>query len=157
MNNKFIILDLDNCISDDGWRIDRIQWQHKDANRRYHDYHSLAPFDQSGNRDLFVGVENIVILTARPLLFKAATKEWLRREGVAYKHILMRNNDDHRPSVELKRSQLQWLRSHYGVPWSFIECAYDDRVNVVEMYASLGIKACVRAIHDICAYTPPEK
>ena len=38
---SFIILDLDNCIADDQWRISRINWQHKDPMRRYHDYHSL--------------------------------------------------------------------------------------------------------------------
>jgi len=151
------IIDLDNCIADDAWRIPRIQWQHSDPDRRYHDYHLLAAFDSCANHDLFEGNDNVVILTARPILFKAATEEWLRRNGVRYKHLIMRNNDDHSHSKDLKRAQLGWMRSHYGVPWSFIAAAYDDREDVVEMYRELGIPGHVRRIHDVCAYTPPKK
>lgn len=153
-----IILDLDGCISNDAWRIPSINWQKQDPNDRYHDYHSLAPWDELGNRDLIDGHDDqITILTARPVSFRAATVEWLKRNDVPFRHLIMRNIDDHRPSVKLKETQLAWLRSHYGVPFTFIKAAYDDRPEVVEMYRSKGINAHVRALHDVCAYTPPSK
>jgi phosphoserine phosphatase len=31
---KYAIFDLDNTISNDAWRIDRIEWQHTDPTRR---------------------------------------------------------------------------------------------------------------------------
>lgn len=150
-----IILDLDNCIADDEWRIPRIQWQHTDPHRRYHEYHMLAPWDKVRNRDLFKGEEPVTIFTGRSLLYREFTVEWLRRAGVAVAHLLMRNNNDHRSSVQLKRTQLQHLINFYGVPMNAIERAYDDRPEIVEMYRAHGLQAEVRAIHGTDAYTNP--
>lgn len=149
------ILDIDNLISHDLWRIPRIAWQFTDPARRYHDYHSLAPWDAVGNQELFIGcADGIAILTARPVAFRAATEEWLARAGVRYEHLIMRNSGDYRPSVVLKAQQLRWLLSgNYGVVE--IECAYDDRADVVAMYRAAGLRAEVRALHDVCAYTDP--
>lgn len=149
-----IILDLDNCIADDGWRIQHINWQLKDPDRRYHDYHLLAAFDECKNVHLFNGREDIIILTARPITFKAATVEWLFRNNVWHKHLLMRNVGDHRPSVKLKEAQLGWL-TEYAVGLSDIELAVDDRPDVLEMYARYGIPTKLCSIHSVCAYTMP--
>ncbi|TXH50797.1 MAG: hypothetical protein E6Q97_19690, partial [Desulfurellales bacterium] len=155
---SFIILDLDNCIADDQWRIPRINWQHKDPMRRYHDYHSLSGFDRAGNKDLFHKTKHdIIILTARPVHYAPITMEWLNRQHIKPFALIMRNNDDHSPSVDLKRKQMGWLTHLYGVDVKDIVCAYDDRMDVVEMYLNHGIIAAVRAIHDTCAYTNPNK
>lgn len=154
-----IIVDLDNCIADDSWRIPRINWQKRDPLERYHDYHSLAAFDKLCNEDILfgarAGVDQIVVFTARPTMYHAATEEWLRRNNVPFKHLIMRNNNDNRPSLELKRTMLHWLPELYGVPWGSIVAAYDDRPDVVEMYRKHHLPGYVRAIHDVCAYTPP--
>ncbi len=151
-----IILDLDNCISDDRHRIPRINWQQKDKFRRYHDYHLLSAFDELGNEDLVFGhTHEIVIFTARPVMYCALTTEWLRRNDVQFKHLLMRNDDDHSQSVELKKKQLGWLTSLYGIAKSDIFLAVDDREDVVDMYKSNGVDAILRSIHNVCAYTDP--
>ena len=150
-----IILDLDNTIANDEWRIPRINWQHTDPFRRYHDYHLLSAFDDVGNRDLFEGTSDIVIFTARPVHYRAMAVEWLRRNDIDIKHLLMRNDDDHCHSKELKMKQLGWL-VEYGICLTDIVCAYDDRPDVVQMYTDFGIPAEVRAIHSTCAYTQPE-
>jgi hypothetical protein len=155
---NYVILDLDNCIADDAWRIPRIRWDKTDPLERYHDYHSLAAFDAVGNEDLFErGGLGVVIFTARPVLYRPATEEWLRRNRVAYHHLIMRNTHDHRKSVELKRQMLHWLPELYDVPWQRIVAAYDDRPDVVEMFRKHHIDAHVRSIHDTCAYTPPQQ
>lgn len=153
---SIIILDLDNCISNDEWRITSINWQQTDPFRRYHDYHMLSGFDEVGNRDLLNGTSDIVIFTARPVHYRALTIEWLRRNKIDFKHLLMRNNDDHCHSKEMKLKQLSWLLFGYDVALKDIVCAYDDRPDVVKMYTDFGIPAEVRAIHDTCAYTKPE-
>lgn len=150
-----IILDLDNCIADDEWRIPHIQWQHTDPHRRYHSYHMLAPWDKVKNRELFKGRGPIAIFTGRALLYREFTVEWLKRAGVEVAHLLMRNNHDRRTSVELKRTQLQHLISFYGVPMNSIERAYDDRPEIVDMYRAHGLQAEVRFIHSADAYTNP--
>lgn len=155
-NKKYVIVDLDNCIADDAWRIPRINWQKSNPMERYHDYHSLSGFDALGNRDIVDQhcVENI-ILTARPTLYRAITEEWLARNRVPYKYLIMRNNDDHQHSAALKRQMFYWLPALYNVAWTDIVAAYDDREDVIDMFCQHRIDAHVRCIHDVCAYTPP--
>jgi hypothetical protein len=155
---SIIILDLDNCIADDRHRIPHIRWKMLDPDRRYHDYHMLSAWDEPGNHDLWQDTpHDIVVFTARPVAFSTMTREWLRRQGIRPREILMRNPNDHRPSVALKRTQLLWLTSYYGVKLTDIAAAYDDRLDVVEMYRDRGLHAEVRAIHDLCAYTRPQE
>jgi hypothetical protein len=154
-----IIVDLDNCIADDAWRIPRINWQKANPMERYHDYHSLSGFDDLRNEDILMSAAcdvAILVFTARPLQYRPMTEEWLRRKGVPFKHLIMRNNNDHRPSLELKRHMLHWLPEVYGVRWGSIVAAYDDRPDVVEMYLKHGIPSEVRAVHNVCAYTAPD-
>lgn len=154
----YIILDLDNCIADDAWRIPRINWQKADPMERYHDYHSLSAWDRlSNSRVAHDPRTEFVIFTARPVLYRAITEEWLLRWGVVHKHLIMRNNNDHTPSVELKRKMLSWLPDHYHITFDQIIAAYDDRPDVVAMYRAEGINAVTMAIHEVCAYTNPNK
>jgi len=153
--DRYLILDIDNCIADDGWRIPQIDWGTDDAFRRYHFYHQLAPWDNAGNRDLFIGrEEGLIIFTSRPVHYRAMTLEWLQRVGVKVEHLLMRNDNDVRPSIHVKRSQLGWL-GEYDVRLAQIACAYDDRPEILKMYRAHGLRAELRALHDICAYTNP--
>ena len=156
---NYVILDLDNCIADDAWRIPKINWQKSNPMERYHDYHSLSGFDRLGNQDILTRHESdeIIIFTARPVLYSALTQEWLRRNEVNYEYLVMRNNNDHRPSLELKRTMLMWMPDVYGIPLEDIVAAYDDRPDVVEMYRKYGIDAHKRELHNVCAYTPPHK
>lgn len=143
-----ILTDLDNCISDDGWRLGFIDYKDQNILGRYHNYHSLAPFDKIANRDIVDQVEHdIIIVTARPQLYRAATKEWLRRNGVAVKGLLMRELSHVAPSAELKALMVQAVLDWSKLPIESIACAYDDREDVVKMYQSLGIKAELRYIH----------
>lgn len=153
---RFVLLDIDNCIANDGWRIPSIDWRDADLFRRYHEYHLLAPWDECGNFDLFTGrEERIVLLTSRPLFYRRSTQEWLQRHGVNYAHLFMRNNWDHRPSLHIKRGQLEAL-FEYGIDIRHqIVCAYDDRPEICVMYREHGIRAEVRALHDVCAYSNP--
>lgn len=156
---SLIILDLDNCIANDEWRIKEIDWEQDNPTARYHNYHALAAFDEPGNTDLFncLVPHDIVIFTARPKFYGAATAEWLKRNGVNFSLLFMRDNNDHTHSKELKRRFLVELIQGMGVDPGKIVCAYDDREDVVEMYKKLGIPAEVRKIHDTCAYTAPSK
>jgi len=156
---NYIILDLDNTIANDGWRIPKINWQKTDPTERYHDYHSLSGFDELGNTDIFETHkdEKIIIFTARPVLYAELTKEWLSRKNIPYEALVMRNNNDKRHSLELKKTMLSWLPTAYGVDLEQIVAAYDDRGDVVEMFKQQGIAAHRREIHNVCAYTKPIK
>lgn len=153
-----IILDLDNCIADDAWRIRYINWSFEDPLSRYHNYHLLAGFDRVGNQELFVNTpHDIVVFTARPIMYQAITEEWLRRAGIVPAVLMMRDNNDHQHSRELKRQMLLTLLDNTPLTISDIAGAYDDRQDVIDMYTGLGVAAHLRFIHDQCAYTNPNQ
>lgn len=156
---KYFILDLDNCIADDAWRIPKIDWTKFNSTERYHDYHLLSGFDDAGNLDILEQHLDAaaIIFTARPAAYRALTQEWLKRQNIPYELLFMRHNDDHRHSLELKRAMLLGLPEFYGVDLASIVVAYDDRADVVEMYRKCGLTAHRREIHNVCAYTPPQR
>ena len=153
-----IILDIDNCIADDSWRIPRINWEAQDPLNRYHDYHSLSAFDTAHNHELYINTRcDIVIFTARPIMYRSITEEWLKRHGVGYQLLMMRDMDDHCHSVELKRKQLMALFNNTDIKAGDIVGAFDDRPDVIAMYATFGIPSQVKSVHDVCAYTNPQE
>ena len=153
---SYIILDIDGCIADDGWRIPAINWHATDPFKRYDEYHKLSYLDPAGNHDLFKEQKHgILLLTSRPVAYRALTERWLKGVGVQWHALLMRNNPDHRPSSVVKHWQVLELW-HYGVALSEITCAYDDRPEILSMYRdSFGLRTELRALHDVCAYRNP--
>lgn len=157
---KIVILDLDNTIADDGWRIGKINWQ-KHGDERYHDYHTLAPFDKCANKHLFerqaeLG-RKILIMTARPVMFAAATEHWLRTvAGIERFDICMRNNGERATSDQIKyRRLMEMLAFNDDFFLEDIVSAYDDHQGVIDMYRSLGIQAERVSIHDKDAFHDP--
>lgn len=139
------IFDLDNCISDDNWRLPYIN-QRETGERKYDQYHMLAGFDQLAHASLLLG-KRVVISTGRPVRYKPITEQWLLRNGIRAEIIIMRNEGDARDQVRIKRQHLVWLLSLYDYRREEIAHAYDDRVDVVAEYNSLGIPASVLAIN----------
>ncbi len=158
-----VLLDMDNCISDDGWRIGRIRNGHRDPMVKYHDYHMLAPFDAVGNQHLFdmsryPSGSALVIITARPNHYRAFTEHWLVRHGVAARRVLMRADTDFRPSPEVKRAALRSLLHEEERSVDSVMAAYDDHIENLLMYRREGVRhATLYKLHDICAYTTPLK
>jgi hypothetical protein len=149
------ILDLDNCISDDGWRISKIDWNNYDPNGKYEPYHALCPFDECANTHLFQTPAINVIFTGRPVSQRTVTEEWLRRKDVPYVLALFRPERCKLRSVELKEAMLRAL-----IPYSWargVHEAFDDRGDIVEMYRRNGIPNAKQVcIHDLDAYKQPD-
>lgn len=163
---KYAIFDLDNCLADDRARIPLINWAATDPDERYALYHSRCSEDPVGNLAKFRDVATVpgeqivgatpVFFTARPDAIRGATITWIKHcLGVTPQWLFMRSAGDHRHSVELKRDMLaEFLRiSHHSA--DDIIVAFDDRLDVVQMYQKEGIEAQVLAIHDVSAYAPP--
>lgn len=146
MITRIRILDMDNCISDDGWRIRYINSSAATPDECYRYYHTLGMWDDVGNQDLLNTDETIVVITSRPNAYRRQTREWLEDLGVRPMLLLMRFDNDHRPTVMVKEEAARGL---IGLPDSVISSAYDDRPDIVAMYRRLGIDAYVRNIHAI--------
>lgn len=150
---KIQIGDLDGCISDDRWRRGLIRpeitarvagWGDK-----FDAYHAQCWRDEARNLHHLQEDCELVILTGRPLKVREVTMAWLEEVAcVRALHILFRNNDDFRPSVEVKRTQLGWLLEHYGVRRTDIVMAMDDMAAIVTMYHEQGIPSRIVRIGD---------
>ncbi len=142
------IIDLDGCISDDRWRHQYIGSTDMNPAERWRVYHENMGGDSLINSSE-VGPEwhaydrRLVVFTARPVDYRELTVAWLRINRITPLHIIMRNNHDHRPAIDVKRQMIGWLPDLYGVPIDEVVEAIDDRDDVVAMYRSCGIDARV--------------
>lgn len=161
MAKPYVIWDLDNCLSDDAWRISFIEWGATDGDTKYGAYHSHCGMDSPGNLKIFAAFQLIsqpVFFTGRPESERQATEDWIQQrlkvEGRPY--VLMRPNGNHARSADIKRAQVMaFIQAHAAL--REILCAFDDREDIVAMYKDYyGIPSMVLNIHDVCAYTNPK-
>lgn len=141
---SYIILDIDNCISDDAWRADKIRWDLEDRQQRYHEYHMLSSFDKYRNWQIVCG-HDVVISTCRPQFYEQITRHWLHLRGIKPVMLLMRKNDDHRTSNAVKKEHYE---ASIGAAPDGLHCVYDDNPAIIAMYRELGIPARQIFIND---------
>lgn len=135
----YAIIDLDNCISDDAWRMHLCEMHHPKPNDRYWKYHDACHLDQHENSDIIREIaarHRILVFTSRPEIVRHKTESWLWKWRIPHEHLLMRPNDSHTPSVDLKREMLNHARS---IIQSEIVHAIDDRLDILTMYEQEGI------------------
>jgi len=143
---KYILLDLDGCISDDLWRHPFIDKSHPDVNERWRRYHEHLIYDHFSNRDLVFGHSHkILVVTSRHELYRALTHRWFNQHDIRVEDMFMRADGDYRPSPVIKRELLE--RILCDISREEIAIAYDDRPDIVAMYHTYDLRAEVRAIH----------
>jgi hypothetical protein len=86
-------------------------------------------------RGLYKSGVPIVISTARPERMRDHTEVWLDLNGVKYDALVMRADDDGRLDYEVKRDQLNLIRSMFGPPLLW----YDDNHDVTVMLREEGV------------------
>lgn len=151
--SQYVIVDLDNCISDDRRRIPLIDWSKMDPDERYGPYHADMANDPFGNCTIVKG-RSLIVITARPARYRPNTISWLRRHGLDPALIMMRGDDDHRSSVAVKRAAVMRMFDMGFTP-AHIAVAYDDHPGIVQMYREMGLRAEQVSIHELDAYAPP--
>jgi hypothetical protein len=140
------LVDLDGCTADDRWRRNLIADKPLDRGPGWFDkfeaYHAASDLDLAANLDQIAPGAEVVVMTGRPLRFRAKTLEWLARVAKISPSVsLFRPDTDTRPSVVVKGMQLEWLLSWYDVSLKDIVSAIDDQRAIVEMYRKYGIDA----------------
>lgn len=149
-----VIVDLDNCISDDEWRLHMIRGESEPDNfQRYREYHENCGDDvcrmstdrHNGRGEVTLpsvyelmtsGDYDVVIITARPVEYSDLTEEWLLRNGIEYTHLLMRQKGDFRSSIMVKFDAIVKTED---LLIEDIEIAMDDRLDILNMYSQFGI------------------
>lgn len=155
---KYAVFDLDNCIADDAWRIPQIDWTTNDMDKRYEKYHAQCSADEFINREVLIGKQQsgwkIVIMTARPSTVRSDTEAWLAKSGIDHIRLYMREDGIVAGSAELKKGMMQDFLAIEGCEPSNV-VAFDDRQDVLDAYAKLGVNTWRLAIHSEDAYNPP--
>lgn len=146
-----VIFDLDNCLSNDEHRLSLIDLSRPDVDDRYEAYHELCHEDTPCNvqvfREAIVGIDEIAFFTSRPESARAKTMAWISRWfGVVQYWLLMRPTGDHQPSADLKRQHLVRFGKSFPRGINVVR-AYDDREDVLSMYAGCNIETT-----RLCAY-----
>lgn len=157
-----VIIDIDNCIADDQHRIQHIDWTTSDLTARYAAYHARCEQDRAVIHErirlqIVPGVTRVFFFTGRPVALNEKTRHWLNIHfPFEWEALLMRNNDDHRPSAKLKQAQLESLLLHHNVELEDIAMAVDDRQDVLDTYRAAGIEKVFHVqLHNGDAYAPP--
>lgn len=146
---RYIVFDLDGCISDDRHRAHLRPEKGCSVPERYNAYNELCLSDKPMNLKTVNKAQRIVredgkeliFVTARPQKHREATERWLWLNfGIDNPVLLMRPNENTQPSEKLK----PWLLSSRGFMSHHIFAAYDDRDDVLEAYRDYGIRICVK-------------
>lgn len=160
--NLFAIWDIDNCIADDFWRQERIEWD-KDGDERYRAYNDVLEDDVFCHRkefDLLMAMgATPVFFTGRSEYLRNKTERWLwRQRGLVKPIMYMRPNDGRMTPKDLKEQMLTKFRMDYLGFGNRIIGAFDDLPPVVQMYRENNIPAAQLAIHaDLTgAYKPAD-
>ena len=136
--SEVIIFDLDGVISDAAHR------QHflKGTERDWDGFFSACTDDPpiiSGVK--LINVLNInhktIILTARPSSVQSKTVHWLKRHSVVWDVLIMRSDDDHQQSSEMKLSALKQIRDAGYYPI----LVFDDDPKNIAMFLEQEVPA----------------
>lgn len=159
---NMMIVDIDNCISNDVWRQPLLRQQVTKGVAEilppglvdYHRYHELCAFDEPAFVDEFrfewetLEGPDVFFVTARPDFYWNPTVEWLTRhwvqvfgipEGEIINRLIMRETEDRRRSAVVKREQVQQCMNGWA-NLSQVLCVYDDVPDVLIAYQSLGLQ-----------------
>lgn len=144
-----IVLDIDNCISDDSWRVRYILKNEHVPFKKFHKYHSLCAFDISYPFTEYCNHlennESIAIITARPELYKHLTEHWLYINGWEYDYLIMRPDGNHFPSASFK---MRAILNLMATEQEDITMCYDDREDVLDVYEKLGLATTRLSINE---------
>lgn len=120
------VFDIDGTVADDRWRRSMI------VGDDYDRYHEASKEDQPINQHLVrtrasVG-DCIIFATSRPERHRKITTRWLAEHFTGEFVLVMRDNEDTRPSPHVKTDMLEKLKEQYD-----IRVVFDDREDVCEL------------------------
>lgn len=134
-----IIYDLDGCLSDDRHRLHLLPEGSPADNAAYKDYNDRMALDEPMNKHLWAVAEEgdcaRVVITARPAAYFQITQDWLEHNFGGEFHLMMRPEGNMEPSPKLKGDLVRRMMLH----GHHIAYAFDDRQDILDAYAALGI------------------
>lgn len=136
MTRRTVLIDLDHTLSA-AWPRD-----HMIGSSSWDDYHNAAPNDEPIH-DMVqlintLGKDNydIVAITARPEKFRRITMDWCLKHGICIDELLMRADEEFRPSPEMK---LDLANARFPDIKSEVAFVIEDRDDVCAAFRELGV------------------
>jgi hypothetical protein len=131
--HKIVIVDIDHTVSDAEWRDQLIgRW---DEYYREQDYDRPIQFVKNLVCACYAAGAEIIAVTARPVKYLQATIRWMTQHDLPVETVLMRPDDDHRSSPEVKC----WIIRENFPDLSRIEFVLEDRDDCVAAYRQMGL------------------
>jgi phosphoglycolate phosphatase-like HAD superfamily hydrolase len=127
-----IITDIDGTLAQSSWR--------DNLKGNWEEYHAASKDDQPNKamvellNELSEGIR-IVCITTRPERWRGLTNKWLIRHWIKIPEMIMRPNDDFRPSPALKAALAE---TYHLCSKDQKVLAFDDRADVRAAYRALG-------------------
>lgn len=135
MTDEIVIFDIDGTLADVSERIHHVRKKPKNWNAFFQGMaqdraiHSMVRLCNT----LYSSGIYIVLCSGRSEEHREQTVEWLARQGVNYRDLLLRRENDRRSDTEVKREMLANLDK------SKILFVVEDRSRVVKMWRSEGL------------------
>lgn len=147
---KTIIADLDGTLADHTHRLPLLPTKNLDRTESWKEFNSACLWDSpiKSTIDLINALSlnyRVVILTSRCNHVSSRTRRWMQLNGVAYDDIIMRREDDHRPSTEMKKDVV------LEIGLDNILCCFDDDPAVIKMFREVGL-----TVYDVAGHETTE-
>ena len=144
VSELWVICDIDGTISDDRERRYLVNQSGLGLKPNWDLYHEASQYDPpiQSMVDLIQKLSKtcpIVFMTGRPYKYEAITRRWLHNNFPEFDPrfaLLMRLDNDTRPSVKVKQEQLEQIFLEKGRK---VLLAIDNDFSNVEMFRSKGI------------------
>lgn len=140
--SKNIIFDLDGTLTDArpfDYLLDQSPKLWDEWNRKTFEHEIWSELEFKF-RLHYIGGDKVHIITARADNCRIYTENWLRKHDLAHLHcgLYMRAAGDKRPDFIIKEEIIHFLKQNASI---YFDIAYDDRLEVLEMYKRNGIQA----------------
>ncbi len=138
---RCVLVDIDHCLSNafprDGMIGNNTWDEYHEASLRDEPLHDVVMFINT----LYASGFHIIGLTARPGKWRQLTNDWLLKHGVQLTELLMRGDEEFRPSREMKIAlAISFFATKEKVKES-VAFVLDDREDVCAAFKALGITA----------------
>lgn len=139
-SNKLILTDLDGTLADISHRQHFLEIKPRNwtAFLKAEEKMKDLPFnDVIWLINLLYTLGNTVLVaTARSEDERPESEKWLKKHGVLYHEMYMRESNDYRDDSIVKKEMLEKIENKYGTPFM----VFDDRDRVVDMWRKNGIR-----------------
>lgn len=133
-DSKVVICDLDGTLCDITHRLQYGSGPEKHWPTFFSLIHSDTLRQEVLDQINSLSFHHLILVSARPEMYRKETEEWLERNGIQYGALIMREAHDKRDDAIVKKDIYEKYLKHLNIIKVF-----DDRPKVIRMWRELGL------------------